>query len=51
MAAILQRFESDFGERRYINPIIIIIIIIIIINTCGHIDGDGANEKRMIAVV
>ena len=28
VAAILQRFESDFGERRYVNPIIIIIIII-----------------------
>ena len=31
VAAILQRFESDFGERRYVNPIIIIIINPIII--------------------
>ena len=26
VAAKLQRIESDFGERRYINPIIIIIV-------------------------
>ena len=48
LGTAVQRFESDFGERRYINPITIILILMKIDMICYSYIRDRLYLHRQI---